>query len=82
MRFHGKGAEDRWGLALFEHFSAVMNNANHKELLPGSGYGNYGQYGKYGYGKGYGMYGTYGQESEEDEQSGKFSISSLFRRKK
>lgn len=61
---------------------AVMNNANHKELLPGSGYGNYGQYGKYGYGKGYGMYGTYGQESEEDEQSGKFSISSLFRRKK
>ncbi len=29
-----------------ELLGAVMNNAGHKELLPGSGYGNYGQYGQ------------------------------------
>lgn len=65
-----------------ELLGAVMNNASPREMLPGSGYGNYGQYGKYGYGKGYGMYGTYGQEEEEGPPPSKFSLGSLFKRKR
>jgi capsular exopolysaccharide synthesis family protein len=62
-----------------ELLGAVMNNADAKELLPGSGYGQYGQYGQYG--KGYGMYGNYGQEHEAKPKK-KFSLGSLFGRKK
>ena len=60
---------------------AVMNNADQRELLPGSGYGNYGQYGQ-GYGM-YGAYGVYGQEHEggaPKKKSG-FSLANLFKRK-
>lgn len=62
-----------------ELLGAVMNNADAKELLPGSGYGQYGQYGQYG--KGYGMYGNYGKEEEEKPKKS-FSLSSFFGKKK
>jgi capsular exopolysaccharide synthesis family protein len=89
-------APDKWQGEAEAHFAqdledqgvellgAVMNNADAKELLPGSGYGQYGMYGQYGkgYGQGYGMYGQYGKEHEVEKKSKKFSFSSLFGRKK
>lgn len=64
-----------------ELLGAVMNNADHREMLPGSGYGNYGQYGQYS--QGYGMYGTYGQEEADQEKSSPFmkALKSLFNKK-
>ena len=70
-----------------EVLGAVMNNADARELIPGSGYGEYGIYGRKGYGMygTYGTYGSYGQEHDgersEKKKSG-FSLSSLFKRKK
>lgn len=60
-----------------EVLGAVMNNAEDKEALPGSGFGNYGTYGQ-GYGQGYGQY---GQEPEPPKTS-RFSISGLFSKMK
>lgn len=65
-----------------ELLGAVMNNADHREMLPGSGYGNYGNYRQYG--QGYGMYGAYGREGEEQTKPSSFveSLKSFFRKKR
>lgn len=62
-----------------ELLGAVMNNADYKEMMPGSGYGGYGQYGQ-----GYGMYGTYGREDSSAQKTSSFvkSLKSIFKKKR